>query len=74
MENEAKQLILRELDAGERLLWAGQPRRGICFRGGDIYMIPFSLIWASFSIFWEIQAFRENAPPVFFVFGEFLSF
>jgi hypothetical protein len=73
MENEAKQLILRELDAGERLLWAGQPRRGICFRVGDIYMIPISLIWASFWIFWEIQAFRENAP-VFFVFGEFLSF
>src|SRR6266511_4310421 len=46
MENEAKQLILRELDAGERLLWAGQPRRGICFRGGDIYMIPISLAGA----------------------------
>jgi hypothetical protein len=45
MENEAKQLILRELDVGESLLWAGQPRRGICFRGGDIYMIPFSLIY-----------------------------
>jgi hypothetical protein len=69
MENEAKQLILRELDAGERLLWAGQPRRGICFRGGDIYMIPFSLIWASFSIFWEIQAFRENAPRFFRFWG-----
>jgi hypothetical protein len=73
MEYGAKQLILHELEAGERLLWAGQTRRGICFRWGDIYVIPFSLIWASFSIFWEIQAFRENAP-VFFVFGEFLSF
>jgi hypothetical protein len=73
MENEAKQLILRELDAGERLLWAGQPRRGICFRGGDIYVIPFSLIWISFWIFWETLAFRENSPR-FFVFGEFLSF
>jgi hypothetical protein len=69
MENEAKQLILRELDAEERLLWAGQPRRGICFRRGDIYMIPFSLIWASFSIFWEIQAFRENAPRFFRFWG-----
>ena len=69
MENEAKQLILRELDAGEPLLWAGQPRRGICFRGGDIYVIPFSLIWAGFWIFWEIQAFRENAPRFFRFWG-----
>jgi hypothetical protein len=69
MEYEAKQLILRELEAGERLLWAGQPRRGICFRKGDIFMIPFSLIWASFSIFWEIMAFSENSPLFFRFWG-----
>jgi Bacterial PH domain len=69
MEYEAKELILRELDAGERLLWAGRPRRGICFRGGEIYVIPFSLIWASFWIFWETMAFRENSPLFFRFWG-----
>jgi len=69
MEFDAKQLILREIDAGEHLLWAGQPRRGICFRRADIFMIPFSIIWASFTVFWEIMAFRENAPIFFRFWG-----
>jgi hypothetical protein len=44
------------LDNGEKLLWSGQPKQGLRFQTRDIFMIPFSLMWGGFAIFWEIMA------------------
>lgn len=54
MMNAASMMaIQQELASGESVLWAGQPNPRTIFHKEDIYMIPFSLLWGGFAIFWE---------------------
>ena len=53
------------LERGERLLWAGAPQRGFKLRSSDIYLIPFSLFWAGFTVFWESTALQAPDMPFF---------
>jgi|SRR5208283_96694 len=68
---EAAMKLQPELMSGESLLWAGQPNRSVIFHSEDWTMIPFSLLWGGFAIFWEsgvlgIWGHSKHTAPVFF--------
>ena len=57
------------LDSNEKLIWTGQPKKGIVFRRFDIFLIPFSLLWCGFAIFWFVSVLSSGAPVFFALFG-----
>jgi hypothetical protein len=70
---------------GERTLWKGASGRGLLFTGSDLFLVPFSLLWCGFAVFWTFGATFTGAPDFFtlwglmfvaiglyFVFGRFL--
>jgi Bacterial PH domain len=83
---DARATLENELGPQERLLWAGRPRQGFVLRAADVFLIPFSLLWGGFVVFWEFTAVSNKAPFFFalwgvpfllagcyFVFGRFIA-
>jgi len=65
-------VIQPELLLGESVLWTGQPSPAKIFHKEDALLIPFSLLWGGFAIFWEagVSGFwtsgsRMNEPWTF---------
>ncbi|GAV20043.1 hypothetical protein MMIC_P1004 [Mariprofundus micogutta] len=64
-----KAVVSAELDASETLLWSAQPRQGMFLRPSDSMMIPFSMLWGGFAIYWEFQVITGDAPLFFMLLG-----
>ncbi len=69
---QAATKVQPELMSGESLYWAGMPNRGVIFHSDDWTMVPFSLLWGGFAIFWETGALgywgkgpRGGVPSLF---------
>ncbi len=65
-ENWSQWLLL----PGEQLIWQGAPEGGKWFTKEDIFMVPFSLLWCGFAIFWETSVLLAGIWP-FALFGAF---
>src|SRR3954471_6987431 len=59
----------RLLRRGERLLWVGAPDPAVRFTAADGFLVPFSLMWGGFAIFWEAAAFAGGTPFFFKLWG-----
>ena len=54
---------------GESILWKGSPGKGHLLTGHDIFLIPFSIMWCGFAIFWETTVLTASAPFFFKLWG-----
>lgn len=68
VEDERQQLAPYLL-SGETVLWTGRPDPAKHFGASDVYLVPFSLLWGGFAIFWVTGALRQGAPVPFALFG-----
>jgi hypothetical protein len=69
--------IQPELMSSETLQWAAMPNTGIALHSDDWTLIPFSILWGGFAIFWEAgvlgywgdSARKHTAPSFFAIWG-----
>jgi len=55
---------------GEKVIWRGRPQQGFMLTSRDAFLIPMSLVWCGFIIFWESNVLRmPNAPTFMVLFG-----
>jgi len=52
-----------DLTPRETILWTGQPNGNVIFHARDLYLIPFSLLWGGFAIFWELSVLGYWGSP-----------
>jgi hypothetical protein len=55
--------------ADETVRWTGEPPTGLLWRASDWVMLPFSLMWGGFALFWESMVISAGAPLVMMLFG-----
>jgi hypothetical protein len=63
MQNsDITQVFQEYLLKDEKILWSGQPDPNIIFTPMDFFLVPFSLLWGGFAIFWEAEVLTTMSP------------
>ena len=69
MNRETTSVLQKQMGQSESLLWSGRPRQGLILKGSDVFLVPFSLMWGAFAIFWEYSVIAQGAQLFFLLFG-----
>lgn len=82
MEYDDYSFVNPYITSGENILWRGKPGEGNLVTAQDVFMIPFSILWCGFAVFWMVMASQAGAFALFgipfvcvglyLVFGRFL--
>ncbi len=67
--NDPQQTAREHLRPDEHLCWAGTSDPAKLFAGQDVFLVPFSVLWCGFAVYWEVTAATSGAPTFFLVFG-----
>src|SRR6266540_5186143 len=51
--SSGREVFKGRLAGDEDVLWYAQPKASVLFDPRDIFLIPFSLVWGGFSLYWE---------------------
>ncbi len=53
----------------EQILWTGRPDPSKIFNRDDLLLVPFSVAWCAFAVFWEFGVASIGAPAFFELWG-----
>lgn len=67
--DEVRRQLTPYLLPDEHLLWCGRPDTAKHFNGSDVFLVPFSVLWGGFAVFWMGAAVADGAPVPFVLFG-----
>jgi len=57
------------IPSDETVRWTGEPPTGFLWRSSDWMLVPFSLMWGGFAIFWESMVIAAGAPLIMQLWG-----
>jgi len=66
---EGEDLFRRYLLPGEHLVWMDRPDPHALFTTADLFLVPFSILWAGFAVFSESSVIAGRAPLFFMLWG-----
>lgn len=69
MSNDLRRKLDSMLQSNETVLWEGMPEPGVHLSKEDAFLIPGSVFFFGFSVFWTALAASMGAPVFFYLWG-----
>jgi hypothetical protein len=73
-ERLSRDMLARELENDERLLWAGRPKSGPYLDSTNVTQLPFLVVWTAIPATMLIQGQLSPIPIAFLAFGLYAIF
>jgi hypothetical protein len=57
------------LRPGEKFFWSGRPDPDVRFSRADVFLVPFTVMWGGFAVFWEVAVLASGFNLFFALWG-----